>query len=150
MSQSMSLHTRFAAGVSPIRRSLYVRPFQSYRISSQNQSVALRRCARRGLLWRVVSRSSCTPCCATEPSSHRPRRFKPTSLDRRPHPAPARSDARGREQTTARIVLQRLTPSRLRFQPSRPCTQLTPSSAERARREHRHPKASIPGRGCRP
>ena len=25
-----------------------------------------------------------------------------------------------------------------------PCTQLTPSSAERARREHRHPKASTP------
>ena len=31
-----------------------------------------------------------------------------------------------------------------------PCTQLTPSSAERARREHRHPKASTPGRPSRP
>jgi hypothetical protein len=30
-----------------------------------------------------------------------------------------------------------------------PCTQLTPSSAERARRERRHPKASIPGRSFR-
>ena len=27
----------------------------------------------------VVSRPSCMPCCAMEPSSHRPRRFKPTS-----------------------------------------------------------------------
>ena len=31
-----------------------------------------------------------------------------------------------------------------------PCTQLTPSSAERARRERRHPKASTPGRDSRP
>jgi hypothetical protein len=30
------------------------------------------------------------------------------------------------------------------------CTQLTPSSAERARRERRHPKASKSGRGFRP
>src|SRR5271170_3849618 len=30
-----------------------------------------------------------------------------------------------------------------------PCTQLTPSSAERARRERRHPKVSTPGRGSR-
>ena len=39
--------------------------------------------------------------------------------DRRPKRAPARSDARGREQTTAPIVLQRPTPGRLRFQQSR-------------------------------
>jgi hypothetical protein len=30
------------------------------------------------------------------------------------------------------------------------CTQLTPSSAERARRERRHPKASTPRRASRP
>jgi hypothetical protein len=89
-----------------------------------SQSPGDRRCARRVLLSRVVSQSSCMPCCATEPSSHRPRRFKPTRLDRRPHRAPARSDARGREQTTARIVLQPLTSSRLRFQPSRPAPSL--------------------------
>jgi transposase len=54
----------------------------------------------------AASRSSCTRCCATEPSSHRLRRFRPISLpDRRPHRAPARSDARGREQTTAPILL---------------------------------------------
>ena len=85
------------------------------------------------------------PCCATEPSSHRPRRFKAASLDRRPHPAPARSDARGREQTTARIVLQRLTSSRLRFQPSRPAPslphQVPNEHAENAgTRKRRHPE----------
>jgi hypothetical protein len=54
--------------------------------------------------------------------------------DRRPHRAPARSDARGREQTTAWIVLQRPTPGRLRFQPSRPVPSLphqAPASAQR-------------------
>jgi hypothetical protein len=30
------------------------------------------------------------------------------------------------------------------FSTSPPCTQLTPSSASRARRERRHPKASTP------
>jgi hypothetical protein len=30
-----------------------------------------RPCAKRASLWRVVSRSSCMRCCATEPSSHR-------------------------------------------------------------------------------
>jgi hypothetical protein len=48
----------------------------------------------------------------------------------------------GREQTTAPILLhvanQRLTA--ISTEPR--CTQLTPSSAERARRERRHPKAS--------
>jgi hypothetical protein len=45
--------------------------------------------------------------------------------DRRPNRAPAMSDARGREQTTARIVLQRQTPGRLRLQPSRSASSLT-------------------------
>ena len=51
-----------------------------------------------------------------------------------------RSDAPGREQTTAPILLanQRLTA----ISTKPPCTQLTPSSAERARRERRHPMAS--------
>jgi hypothetical protein len=57
--------------------------------------------------------------------------------------APKRSDARGREQTTARICSTRSTyDSAVSTKP--PCAQLTPSSAERARRERRHPKASTP------
>jgi hypothetical protein len=43
-----------------------------------------------------------TRCCETERSSHSP---KPAPRDRRPNPASKRSDALGREQTTARILL---------------------------------------------
>ena len=53
--------------------------------------------------------------------------------DRRPHRAPARSDARGREQTTASILSHAAT-SRLRFQPRRPAPSLphqAPASAQR-------------------
>ena len=42
-------------------------------------------------------------CFAMGRSSSSPKPGKPR--DRRPHPAPKRSDARGREQTTARILL---------------------------------------------
>ena len=42
----------------------------------------------------------------------------------------------------APIVLLRLFPTAISTKPHR--TQLTPSSAERARRERRHPKASMP------
>src|SRR3984957_7787557 len=61
--------------------------------------------------------------------------------DRRPHRAPKRSDALGREQTTARILLHAACdwPTAISTEP--PCTQLTPSSAERARRERRHPQS---------
>ena len=52
-------------------------------------------------LWLVASRSLCTRCCETERSSRSPKPRKPR--DRRPNPAPKRSDALGREQTTARI-----------------------------------------------
>ncbi len=65
--------------------------------------------------------------------------------DRRPNPAPTRSDARGREQTTARILLQRPTTGRLRFQPSRPAPslphQVPNEHAENAgTRKRRHPE----------
>ena len=53
-----------------------------------------------------------------------------------------RSDARGREQTTAPILLHAANPWLTAISTKPPCTQLTPSSAERARRERRHPKAS--------
>ena len=53
-------------------------------------------------LWLAASRSSCMRCCETGRSSYRPKPGKPR--DRRPNPAPTRSDARGREQTTARIL----------------------------------------------
>jgi hypothetical protein len=67
--------------------------------------------------------------------------------DRSPKPAPKRSDALGREQTMARILLLRPTAGRLRFQPRPHRTQLTPSSAERApentgARKRRHPEES--------
>jgi Transposase IS116/IS110/IS902 family len=61
------------------------------------------RCAKRESLWLAASQSSCTRCCETEPSSCRLRPSRPR--DRRPYPAPKRSDARGREQTMARILL---------------------------------------------
>ena len=57
--------------------------------------------AQRESLWLVASRSLCTRCCETERSSRSPKPRKPR--DRRPNPAPKRSDALGREQTTARI-----------------------------------------------
>jgi Transposase IS116/IS110/IS902 family len=62
------------------------------------------RCAKRGSLWLAGSQSSCMRCCETGQSSSSPKPFKPR--DRRPNLAPKRSDALGREQTTARILLQ--------------------------------------------
>ena len=53
-----------------------------------------------------------------------------------------RSDAPGREQTTAPILLHAANQRLTAISTKPPCTQLTPSSAERARRERRHPKAS--------
>jgi hypothetical protein len=44
----------------------------------------------------------CTRCCETGQSSHRPKLRNPR--DRRPVLAPKRSDALGREQTTASIL----------------------------------------------
>ena len=54
------------------------------------------------LLWRAASQSSCTRCFEMGRSSSSPKPCKPR--DRRPKPAPKRSDAQGREQTTAWIV----------------------------------------------
>ena len=61
-----------------------------------------RPCARRASLWRVASPLSCMRCYAMGRSSSSPKPCKPR--DRRPNPAPKRSDARGREQATAWIV----------------------------------------------
>ena len=52
-------------------------------------------------LWLAASGLSCMRCCETRQSSYWP---NPAARDRRPNPAPKRSDARGREQTTARIL----------------------------------------------
>jgi hypothetical protein len=52
----------------------------------------------------------------------------------------------GGSRRPRRFCRTRQRKSRLRFQPRRPCAQLTPSSASRARREHMHPKASKSGR----
>ena len=75
--------------------------------------------------------------CETGRSSHPP---KPAPRDRRPNRAPARSDALGREQTTTRILLHGPNAGRLRFQPSA-LHPAYPISAERARRERRHPES---------
>ena len=53
-----------------------------------------------------------------------------------------RSDAPGREQTTAPILLHAANQRLTAISTKPPCTQLTPSSANRARGERRHPKAS--------
>jgi hypothetical protein len=90
-------------------------------------------------------RSSCTRCCGTEPSSHR---HKPAPRDRRPKPAPKRSDARGREQTTARILLHGPTAGRLRFQPSRPAPSL-PHQAPNERAENTGTRKRRPRRASR-
>jgi hypothetical protein len=50
-----------------------------------------------------------------------------------------RSDAPGREQTTAPVLLHAANQWLTAISTKPPCTQLTPSSAKRARR---HPKAS--------
>jgi hypothetical protein len=57
-------------------------------------------CSR--LMTIAASPSSCMRCYAMGRSSSSPKPCK--SLDRRPNPAPKRSDARGREQATAWIV----------------------------------------------
>jgi hypothetical protein len=98
-------------------------------------------CARLGSLWSVASQSSCTRCSGTKPSSARLRAINPP--DRRPHRAPARSDARGREQTTAPILLHAANQRPTAISTEPPCTQLTPSSdSERAE------NAGIPRRRC--
>jgi hypothetical protein len=67
-----------------------------------SRSPSGQRCAKPESLWRAASRSSCTRCCETGQSSHRPKPGNPR--DRRPNRAPKRSDAQGREQTTAWIL----------------------------------------------
>ena len=77
-------------------------------------------------------------------------RLDPAIPNRRPHPAPKSNHARGREQTTAPILSRAANHRPIAFSTEPPCTQLTPSSAERAGRERRCPKASTPGRASRP
>jgi hypothetical protein len=88
-------------------------------------------------------------CCATEPSSNR-RRFgdhgdKETVSSSRKGATPEGGSRRRRGFCSTRPVT-----GRLRFQPCRPAPELTPSSANRARRERRHPNASIPGKSLPP
>ena len=117
-------------------------PAQAEGLGLRNRQ-AINACARRGSLWRVVSRSSCTPCCGTERSSSR--RRPSNRRDRRPHRAPARSDARGREQTTARILSHAANQADCVFNLAA-LHPAYPIKRQRARREHRHPKASKTGR----
>ena len=62
-------------------------------------------CARRAALWRVVSRSSCTQCSGTEPSSSQRRLRDHRDGDRDRIVLPQGATPEGREQTTAPIVL---------------------------------------------
>jgi transposase len=67
-----------------------------------SRSPSGQRCAKRESLWRAASELSCMRCCETRQSSYWPKPRNPR--DRRPNPAPKRSDAPGRERTTARIL----------------------------------------------
>jgi hypothetical protein len=58
-----------------------------------SRSPSGQRCAKRESLWRAALGLSCTRCCETGQSSHRPMPRNPK--DRRPNPAPRRSDAQG-------------------------------------------------------
>ena len=53
-----------------------------------------------------------------------------------------RSDARGREQTTAPILLHAANPWLTAISTKPPCTQLTLECQTSTQRERRHPKAS--------
>ena len=84
---------------------------------------------------RAASPASCTRYCGTKPSSHRLRLSNPSRQE-------TASSSRKERSRRRRGCSTRPTTGRPRFQPSPPRTQLTPSSANRARREGRHPKAS--------
>ena len=104
------IEMRRPAGANPPVRGRQRHADALQRVSSNSRTGPSRspsdqRCARRGSLWLAASRSSCMRCCETGPSSRRPSRPR-NPRDRRPNRAPKRSDARGREQTTARILLQ--------------------------------------------
>ena len=59
-----------------------------------SRSPSDQRCARRGLLWLAASRSSCTRCCETGPSSHQP---KPTRSTRQEAESSSQDERRPRE-----------------------------------------------------
>src|SRR5580704_1444772 len=86
-------------------------------------------------------------CLETELSSRRLRRFRPISLRTGGRiELPQGATPEGGSKTTARIVLQRPTPGRLRLQPSRPAPSL-PHQAPNERAENTGiPKASKPGK----
>ena len=75
-------------------------------------------------------------CCETERSSHRP---KPTKQEAETSSQEERRPREGADDGVD-CVAGALWPTAISTEPR--CTQLTPSSAERARRERRHPKAS--------
>ena len=95
-------------------------------------------------------RGSSAPCDARHRRVRTPFMGRALSMkaamleDARLSSAIKRSNAAGREQTTARILLHGPTVGRLRFQPSRSAPSLP--RPERAGREPRCPKASTPGR----
>jgi hypothetical protein len=89
-------------------------------------------------------------CLETELSSRRLRRFRPISLRTGGRiELPQGATPEGGSKTTARIVLQRPTPGRLRLQPSRPAPSL-PHQAPNERAENTGiPKASKPRKSIR-
>jgi hypothetical protein len=90
------------------------------------------RCAKRESLWPAASRSSCTRCYETEPSSHQPKLLQPrqeaessSQEERRPR--------KGANDGADSVAWVNSWPTAISTKP--PCTQLTPSS------ERRHPQS---------
>jgi transposase len=85
---------------------------------------------------------SCTRCCGTGPSSHR---RKPAQIDETGGRIQLQEERRPREGAddgANSVAWANRWPTTISTEP--PCTELTPSSDERARRERRYPKASTP------
>jgi transposase len=94
---------------------------------------------KRESLWRAASLSSCMRCCETERSSHRP---KPTKQEAETSSQEERRPREGADDGEHCVAEASRWPTAISTEPR--CTQLTPSSAKRARRERRHPKAATP------
>ncbi len=100
------------------------------------------RCARPGSLWLAASRSLCTQCCETGLSSHRPSPAQPTRQEAESSSQEERRPREGAENGADCVA---------RGQPTADCVfnlaalhPAYPIKRQRARREHRHPKASTP------
>jgi len=113
-----------------------------------SRSPSDQRCARPGSLWLAASQSSCTRCCETGRSLYWPKPPQSTRQEAESSSQEERRPREGVDDGADSVAGANRWPTAISTEPL--CTQLTPSSAERARREHRHPKASTSGRASRP